>query len=132
MSSIPGSGKSPGEGNGSSLHYSCLENSMDRGAWWATVRGVTEWKATEHAYYTSGAGLIPRPPRRLLPLPLLGFCRHRAHLGVGKQKKHHLFLASWTLRASHTAFGHHLQMSTHMGSLNLCMHVKSIGLLKDL
>ena len=33
--SIPGSGRSPGEGNGYPLQYSCLENSMDRGAWWA-------------------------------------------------------------------------------------------------
>ena len=37
---IPGSGRSPGEGNGNPLQYSCLENSMDRGAWWATVHGV--------------------------------------------------------------------------------------------
>ena len=41
MGSIPGSGRSPGEGNGNSLQYSCLENSMDRGAWWATVHRVT-------------------------------------------------------------------------------------------
>ena len=33
---IPGSGRSPGEGNGSPLQCSCLKNSMDRGAWWAT------------------------------------------------------------------------------------------------
>ena len=39
--SIPGSGRSPGEGNGKPLQYSCLENSMDRGPWWATVHGVT-------------------------------------------------------------------------------------------
>ena len=39
--SIPGSGRSPEEGNGYPLQYSCLENSMDRGAWWATVHGVT-------------------------------------------------------------------------------------------
>ena len=38
--SIPGSGRSPGEGNGDPLQYSCLENPMDRGAWWATVHGV--------------------------------------------------------------------------------------------
>ena len=38
---IPGSGRSPGEGNGNPLQYSCLENSKDRGAWWATVHGVT-------------------------------------------------------------------------------------------
>ena len=40
--SIPGSGRSPGEGNGNPLQYSCLENPMDRGAWWATVHGVTK------------------------------------------------------------------------------------------
>ena len=37
---IPGSGRSPGEGNGYSLQYSCLENYMDRGVWWITVHGV--------------------------------------------------------------------------------------------
>ena len=40
--SIPGSGRSPGEGNGVPLQYSCLENPMDRGAWRATVHGVTK------------------------------------------------------------------------------------------
>ena len=40
LGSIPGSGRSPGEGNGKSLQYSCLENPMDRGAWRATVHGV--------------------------------------------------------------------------------------------
>ena len=39
---IPGSGRSPGEGNGNLLQYSCLENSMDRGAWQAIVCGTTE------------------------------------------------------------------------------------------
>ena len=39
MDSIPGSGRSPGEGNGNPLHYSCLGNSIDRGAWQATVHG---------------------------------------------------------------------------------------------
>ena len=39
---IPGLGRSPGEGNGYPLQYSCLENSMDGGAWWATVHGVTK------------------------------------------------------------------------------------------
>ena len=41
VSSIPGSGRSLGGGNGNPLQYSCLENSMDREAWWATVHGVT-------------------------------------------------------------------------------------------
>ena len=40
--SIPGSGRSPGEGNGNPFQYSCLENPMNRGAWWATVHGVTK------------------------------------------------------------------------------------------
>ena len=42
LGSIPGSGRSPGEGNGYPLQYSCLENSMNRGAWWAKVHGVTK------------------------------------------------------------------------------------------
>ena len=40
---IPGPGRSPGGGHGNLLQYSCLENPMDRGAWWATVHGVT-WR----------------------------------------------------------------------------------------
>ena len=39
---IPGSGRSPGEGNGNPLQDSCLENPMDGGAWWATVHGVAK------------------------------------------------------------------------------------------
>ena len=39
---IPGLGRSPGEGNGNPLQYSCLKNPMDRGAWWPTVHGVTK------------------------------------------------------------------------------------------
>ena len=42
LGSIPGSGRSPGEGNGNPLQYSCLENPMDGGAWWATVLGVAK------------------------------------------------------------------------------------------
>ena len=41
-SSISGSGRSSGEGNGNRLQYACLGNLMDRGVWWATVRGVTQ------------------------------------------------------------------------------------------
>jgi len=40
--SIPGLGRCPGEGNGNPLQYSCLENSMDRGVWWALVHGVAK------------------------------------------------------------------------------------------
>ena len=42
VGSIPGLGRFPGEGNGDLLQYSRLENSMDRGAWWAIVHGITE------------------------------------------------------------------------------------------
>ena len=40
--SIPGLGRSPGRGNGNPLQYSCVENPMDRGAWWATVHATAE------------------------------------------------------------------------------------------
>ena len=42
LCSIPGSGSCPGEGNGCPLKYFCLENSMGRGAWWATIHRVTK------------------------------------------------------------------------------------------
>ena len=49
---IPGLGRSPGEGNGNPLQYSCLENPMDRGAWQATVHGVAG----------VGHDLVTKPP----------------------------------------------------------------------
>ena len=51
VGSIPGSGRSPGVGNGNPLQYCCLENSMDRGTWWAIVHGVTKsrtWLSTQN------------------------------------------------------------------------------------
>ena len=48
---IPGSERSPGEGNGYPLQYSCLENPMDGGAWWATVHRVAELDTTERLYF---------------------------------------------------------------------------------
>ena len=49
MGSIPGSERSPGVGNGNPLQYSCLENSMDKGDWQATVHRVSESNVTKHA-----------------------------------------------------------------------------------
>ena len=51
---IPGLGRSPGEGNGNLLQYSCLENSMNRGAWWATVHGVKKATNTLYTYKCRG------------------------------------------------------------------------------
>ena len=48
--SIPGLGRCPGVRNGYPLQYSCLENPMDREAWWAAVQGVTESDTTEHTW----------------------------------------------------------------------------------
>ena len=56
VGSIPGSRRSPGGGHGNPLQYSCRENAMDRGAWWATVHRVTtsqiqlKWLSTAHMY----------------------------------------------------------------------------------
>ena len=55
MQSIPGTGRSPGEGNGNSLHYSCLGNPMDRGARRAAVRGVA--KESDTTYQLSNNNL---------------------------------------------------------------------------
>ena len=57
MDSIPGLGRSPGGGHGNLLQYSCLENPMDRAAWWVTIHGVTKSRTqlkqlNMHAYNT--------------------------------------------------------------------------------
>ena len=46
----PGSGRSPGEGNGNLLQYSSLENPMDRGAWWATVHRIAKCQTQSNGY----------------------------------------------------------------------------------
>ena len=54
LDSIPGSVRSSGEGNGNPLQYSCLENTMDRGAWWAIVHGVAKsWTQLGDFTFTS-------------------------------------------------------------------------------
>ena len=73
LGSIPGLGRSPGEGNGNPLQYSCLENFMDGEAWWATVHGVTNnqgcngfrWtaKGLGHTYTCIHSPQTPLPSR---------------------------------------------------------------------
>ena len=65
--SIPGSGRSPGEGNGNPLQYSCLENPIEGGAWWATVHGVAKSRTrlsdftSLHFMYVSAIGFSCLP-----------------------------------------------------------------------
>ena len=60
MGLIPGLGRSPAGGNGNPLQYSCLQNSMDRGTWWAIVHGVSESDMTEHACMFICHGMCPQ------------------------------------------------------------------------
>ena len=57
MGSIPGLGRSPGEGNGNPVQYSCLGNPRDRGAWWATVLGVVRELDTTKRLSSNGTEL---------------------------------------------------------------------------
>ena len=72
-SSVPGLGRSPGEGNGNLLQYPCPENPMDRGAWWPTVHGVAEQSDTSwwvnSNNKTSRCCVYPRAPLWIRPKP---------------------------------------------------------------
>ena len=68
VDATPGLGRSPGEGNGNLLRYSCRENSVDRGAWWATVHGVTQrqaWLSSQHFHFFHFTVDLPYTPHRL-------------------------------------------------------------------
>ena len=62
---IPGSGKSPGEGNGCPLPYSCLRNPMDRGAWWVAVHGAArvghDWVTKPPPFFSAFPWMVFRP-----------------------------------------------------------------------
>ena len=63
LGSIPGSGRYPGEGNGNPLQYSCLENPMDSGAWWATVHGVakSQTRLSELTFTYTTSPILKKP-----------------------------------------------------------------------
>ena len=68
---IPGSGRSPGGGHGNPLQYSCLENPMDRGAWWATVHGVSESDTTEGNQHACTHRALLKPFKAVLHFRVL-------------------------------------------------------------
>ena len=79
LGSNPGSGRSPGEGNGNPLQHSCLENSMDRGTWWATVHGVSKswtWLSISTPFLTVSTSLFSVSASLLLPCKQV----HQYHL----------------------------------------------------
>ena len=69
--STPGWGRSPGEGDGNPLQYSCLENPIDRGAWWATVRGVAESRTRLKQLSTQSISTLKTSARATEPRGLL-------------------------------------------------------------
>ena len=79
--SVPGLGRSPGEGNGNPLQYSCLGNPMDQGAWQATVHGVAR----------VGHGLATKPP------PLISKVPHQSSEPWGTLQLQPLILMLWVL-----------------------------------
>ena len=68
LGSIPGSGRSPGEGNGNPLQYSCLENPLDRGAWRAPVCGVpkSQTRLSVFTFIGTVCGFLCKAPQQIL------------------------------------------------------------------
>ena len=100
MCSIPGSGRSPGGRNGDLPQYSCLENPMDRGAWWATVHWVlgsdttTEQLSTHTQTHTDTHTVAPI-------CSLLIYYLHK-FFSIQRSLKQHLVFGMWSFMASRT------------------------------
>ena len=80
LSSIPGLGRSPGEENGNPLQYSCLENPMDGGAWWATVHRVAK-SPTQLIDFTLTFRQFPGGPVVRIPCSHCQGCKFNPWLG---------------------------------------------------
>ena len=89
--SIPGSGRSPAEGNGNPLQYSCLENSMDRGVWRSTVHGVAKSWTQLSLISNNSRGTLETPgPLSVVSEPLFphGSCHPVAGLRTRQPRVH--------------------------------------------
>ena len=86
LGSIPGSERSPGEGNGNPLQYSCLENPMDQGAWWATVHGVAKSR-TWLSDFTSIHALQEKNPANKTTSRLITVLLNKANRKKKKKKR---------------------------------------------
>ena len=76
LGSIPGSGRSPGEGNGNPLQYSCLGNPMDREAWWPTVHGVAKSWTLLSDFTHSPTHSLTQQPELILNLLIKGISQN--------------------------------------------------------
>ena len=112
----PELGRSLGEGNGNSLQYSCLENPTDRGAWWATVHGVTRVRND----------LATKPPPLPPKLPL-SFGMRLSSINVLYMSKKHDF--AWILGKSYTHTHTHTHTHTRDTDSFLCCSHSSIHLI---
>ena len=130
---IPGSGRSPGEGNGNPLQYSCLENSMDRGAWGATVHGAAKsWTRLSNLFsfrfvcFERRGFLVFFPNDHLHHTAVLFPCLHnneknRLHLSEAWKQQ---LVAGYCCCATQTALGalglrHHSSFPFHRKYLRL-------------
>ena len=102
--SIPGSGRSPGEGNGNPLQYSCLGNPIDRGAWWATVHEVAESDSPEHTFVFlflqissrwKALGLHVKLTKAFLPGAQKTSSAYNFRLSSSKGSKAHIVTSGW-------------------------------------
>ena len=123
MGSILGWGRSPGVGNGNPLQYSCLENSVDSEAWWATVHGVQRVRHDEHTYKPNVLSCYIRQYliHKQFPLPAIFFsllymanppsrCKSRATAPIFQRQGREAFLGLFV--ALHCTHLHH--SASHM------------------